>query len=284
MVNLNKSEVMKKVDLSKKVLDEVAEELAFPDDLIDVHIVLDRSGSMKYLYSSGVVYEVLIQLMAFGLKFDWNKELELTLFDSEARELEKVTVNNLHTYQSDNIDTVRYGCSTMYAPPLNHIYDNYKNMDSKVFVIFITDGNNFDSEATLEVLKKLSITPVFIKFIGIGSEHFTFLRSLDNLQKIIPEVPVDNINFKHIKDIANIPLKELYSLIFEEYEEWSEAIDEFRRKNPNFKFSLPEPPKPPEPTRKPLPTPSYNDAWSTPRTPKKKGWFAKLIDILKGDI
>ena len=49
------------------------------------------------------------------------------------------------------------------------------------FVFFITDGDNWDKSDTEKVIREASKQGIFWQFVGIGSEHFKFLRKLDDL-------------------------------------------------------------------------------------------------------
>ena len=78
---------------------------------------------------------------------------------------------------------------THYAPVLSAIIEGVPKKgifsrglpplvdhDVPSFILFITDGENADQEATDQIIKKSSEMNVFIKFIGIAGEVARFLQ------------------------------------------------------------------------------------------------------------
>ena len=87
------------------------------------------------------------------------------------------------------------------------------------YLIFITDGDNFDKSKTDKIIKLMSKFPIFIQFVGIGNEDFKYLQKLDNLSGR----KVDNANFAKINDLYNserISDKTLYERLLAEYPQW----------------------------------------------------------------
>lgn len=108
---------------------------------------------------------------------------------------------------------------TNYAPVLKDITSYYNNIDpSKIpaFIIFITDGDNWDTDETNKIIRKLSDCNMFIQFIGIGNERFEYLRSLDNMKGR----KYDNTGFTAVKDMNSMSDEELYTEILRQYKDW----------------------------------------------------------------
>lgn len=128
---------------------------------------------------------------------------------------------------------------TAYAPVLQAIYDSkfqvqvkktggFLGMGAKetrvatapisdpVYVIMITDGDNFDKSETTDLIREISGMGMFIQFVGIGSENFPYLEKLDDLTGRV----LDNVNFFSSGNIQNMSDKELYEKLLTEFPSW----------------------------------------------------------------
>ncbi len=83
------------------------------------------------------------------------------------------------------------------------------------YVIFITDGENGDRANTIDVIKKMSHLPIFIQFIGLGPNLFSFLKQLDEMEGRF----VDNANFFEMteNDLRNESDETLYRRLLNEF-------------------------------------------------------------------
>ena len=210
-----------------------------------VIVALDYSGSMGHLYRNGTVQKTLNKLVPLGLTFDDNGEIEVYLFQNGYRKVDEMTLDNYSDYVKDVIDTCGYDMGgTEYAPVLKAIRDIHKpakkvsggflkglfkkkveevaeaGADENIFVIFITDGDNFDKAATDDIVRELSHTRTFIQFVGIGSEKFKYLQKLDDLTGR----PVDNTGFTKFNDVSKVDDTELYSKVLEQFADWLKVI------------------------------------------------------------
>ena len=157
-----------------------------------VVLALDFSGSMSTLYNNGTVQKTVERILPFGLAFDDNGEVDTYLFENRYNKVKQsVTLENAEYYVNDKILGKYEMGGTNYAPVLNAIYDDFKTsksgglfglggteqpMEYPVYIIFITDGDNFDKPETENVIKKMSEKGFFIQFIGIGNAGFGFLE------------------------------------------------------------------------------------------------------------
>ena len=119
---------------------------------------------------------------------------------------------------------------TNFFPVLNAIYKDFiktsgglfgigstpTKLDYPVYIIFITDGENFDHEESREIIRKMSNAGFFIQFIGIGDENFRFLAELDSLSG----TKIDNCNFFRCPNIQRTTDEELYKLLMKEFPIW----------------------------------------------------------------
>ena len=185
-----------------------------------VAVAMDYSGSMDQLYMNGSVQNTITRLLPLGLKFDDNGEVESWLFSNGQEHLESITIHNYSNYVKKVMKkaSMRMG-GTNYAPVLEDIKNYYeKKYPSTIptFVIFITDGENWDEQETDQIIRELSNYNIFIQFIGIGNESFNYLRKLDNLSGR----KKDNTGFIAVKDMDKMDDNELYTELLSQYKDW----------------------------------------------------------------
>ena len=185
-----------------------------------VALAMDYSGSMDRLYYNGSVQNVIIRLLPIALKFDDNGELESWLFSNQEERLPAVNVNNYENYVQKVMMKARMSMvGTNYAPVLKDMVKYYKDIEPSsvpAFIIFITDGENFDKAETNKIIKELSNYNIFVQFIGIGNESFTYLKSLDNMEGRVH----DNTGFTTVKDMNKMTDGELYTELLRQYKDW----------------------------------------------------------------
>ena len=185
-----------------------------------VALAMDYSGSMDRLYYNGSVQNVIIRLLPIALKFDDNGELESWLFSNQEERLPAVNVNNYENYVQKVMMKARMSMGgTNYAPVLKDMVKYYKDIEPSsvpAFIIFITDGENFDKAETNKIIKELSNYNIFVQFIGIGNESFTYLKSLDNMEGRVH----DNTGFTTVKDMNKVTDGELYTELLRQYKDW----------------------------------------------------------------
>ena len=231
-LDLGKKKVL---DLSKKA-ETVIQKLNLSKFRARVIFIADVSGSMKSLYARGTMQGVYERIMALALKFDDNGSLENLVFDHSVLDLPEATLDDIGTYVEQNIlknHSIKWGL-TNYAPPLKRVMEmvgvkrgGLLSMFSKpkpaskepVYVVFLTDGENYDEKETRQALTDLSEFPVFVKFLGIGQTKFPMLESLDTMSGR----RVDNANFQAITDIGRITDEELYHRLLVEVSDWEAA-------------------------------------------------------------
>nr|DAE28608.1 MAG TPA: vWA domain-containing protein [virus sp. ctmTa7] len=187
-----------------------------------VALAMDYSGSMYNLYDNGSVQNVITRLLPIALKFDDNGELEAWLFSNGKERLAAVTTENYKNYVKKVMmkSGMRMG-GTNYAPVLEDMVMYYKDIEPSTvpaFIIFITDGENFDTDETNRIIKELSNYNIFIQFIGIGNEDFKYLKSLDNMKGR----KHDNTGFTAVEDMNKMTDEELYTEILRQYSAWYE--------------------------------------------------------------
>jgi hypothetical protein len=212
------------IDLKKRIID-LSKKAAFSankhgieNQRAQVVLVLDISLSMNALYKSGIIQKVIERILGLAVSFDNDGQIDLMLFGTNAYQLPAVTLDEIEGYVERVIlSEYKIREATNYAPALQLILNKYRNpQPNPVFVIFLTDGGNADKPATKEVIRELSVKPIFIQFVGIGKEDFPFLHKLDELSGRL----IDNAGFMQVDDIDTIKDAQLYDLLLNEFPEW----------------------------------------------------------------
>lgn len=185
-----------------------------------VALAMDYSGSMGNLFRNGSVQNVITRLLPIALKFDDNGELESWLFSNDYDSLEPVTINNYKNYVREFMMNSRMSMGgTNYAPVLEDIVSYYKDIEPSTipaFIIFITDGENWDTGETNKIIRELSNYNMFVQFVGIGDESFSYLKSLDNMKGR----KCDNTGFIAVENMNSMTDDKLYTELLRQYKDW----------------------------------------------------------------
>lgn len=180
----------------------------------EVKLVLDSTGSMGRMYSSGAVQKAIERLVPLAMQFDDNGEMEVYTFAQNCIERPTITKDNLAGYTGRELRGC-VGGGTYYAPAIKAIIDEAKagNLQYPAFVMFVTDGENFDQKETEKMLREASKYDIYFQFVGIGQERFSFLKSLDDLSGR----KFDNAGFIAVKDMDRMTDEKLYDAIIDEF-------------------------------------------------------------------
>jgi len=215
-INLNKTVVK----LSKTLGTNMDEHRA------RVVVCLDYSGSMNGRYCNkrrplniSEMQETILKLLPIALKFDDDGHLESWIFSDKFYKFPDITLDNYETYSDNVLLAAGYPRGgTKYAPILWAVMDDALECGQKdpVFVLFITDGDNFDKQETKAVIRESSKHKIFIQAIGIGKGPFDFLETLDNLSGR----DCDNTGFEKFDSLADTPDDVVYTKLLKQYMEW----------------------------------------------------------------
>ena len=102
---------------------------------------------------------------------------------------------------------------------MDEVVTYYKDIEPSeipAFVIFITDGDNSDHRETDDIVRELSKYNIFVQFIGIGDDNFSYLKKLDKLDGR----EADNTGFTSVEDMDKMTDEELYTEILRQYKDW----------------------------------------------------------------
>ncbi|MES2900317.1 MAG: VWA domain-containing protein [Pseudomonadota bacterium] len=208
-----------------------------------VCLVLDISGSMRHLYTSGQVQRFSERILALGCNFDDDGEIDIFLFGKNAHQAQPMSLGNWATHVQDIIKRYPLEYDTQYAAAMEavrrHYFPDVRGGERKepfkaalpVYVMFLTDGTNTDQAKTEQQLRWSSKEPIFWQFMGIGksmkgkkglfgqtitASDFPFLEKLDDLSGRL----IDNANFFSVAAPDEHSDSELYDLLMAEYPGW----------------------------------------------------------------
>lgn len=234
---LTKEQLMAKLDLSKEKVIEISEQKGLnKNQKSQVVLCLDFSGSMDMLYRNNSVQKILERILPIAMAWDDNQECEVYIFSDNCEKIQaSATTGNI----IDFIDKYVYGKfrmgGTNYAPPIKQIINDFKPKKSlssffgfgkkdttnlPTYVVFITDGENYDKRDTSLALIEASQYPIFFQFVGIGNSSFSYLESLDTMSGRI----VDNANFFSINDFNSVTENVIYNRLLNEYPSYIKEI------------------------------------------------------------
>lgn len=203
------------IDMSKSRKVDMAKHTA------RVAVAMDFSGSMRHMFATGNVQDVITRLLPIALKFDDNGELESWLFSERFERMEPVTAFNYEDYVENVFMNARMSMGgTNYSPVLEDIVKYYKvkhPSTTPAFIIFITDGDNWDEYETDAIVRELSNYNMFVQFVGIGTQcSFKYLKHLDDLSGR----KHDNTGFVAVADMNKMDDQQLYNEMLRQYNDW----------------------------------------------------------------
>lgn len=217
-INLSKEDAIQKINLSKEEVHKICLTKKPLNNLTcRVGIVLDYSYSMSNLYKNGLVQSVVEKILPLAMEFDDNGTMEVWLFNDGYTRMPDISMDNFYGYVDREIvknKKIKMG-GTNYAPVMGDVIRKYMvedPADIPDYIIFITDGDNFDEEETDRVIKAASRNPIFWQYVGVGDASFNYLEHLDEMTGRY----VDNANFFSVENVNKI----VYGDLLAEYPQW----------------------------------------------------------------
>lgn len=218
-LNLSKEQAVQTLNLRKETFALTLQKKSLNNVQARVAVAMDDSGSMSGLYQNGTVQSVLERLLPVALKMDDNAELDMWLFANSFKRLPSITESDFYDYVNREVMGRASWGGTNYAPIIRDITKKYAQeepSDVPTFVIFMTDGENFDKPEAKRAITEASKHNIFFQFIGIGNERFQFLQQLDDLEGR----HIDNADFFKIEEVTRITDEQLYDKLMTEYPGW----------------------------------------------------------------
>lgn len=218
--------------------------------IMTVGVAFDVSGSTQSMFHDGTIQETFDRLLAVSLKFDDNGELDVWTFDTSYNRLRTATADDEGTFIEEEIMNNRsiskWG-GTNYEPALSdavHFYIGDKppiqeqavgffkklfgfgkpspsvaqEADEKfpAMLLFITDGEGGDNDATHALLSAVEDSSVYIQMVGVGN-----LRSFGNLKNYASSYK--NVGFVSLTSL-DISDQDLFdSLITQKFADWNNS-------------------------------------------------------------
>lgn len=227
------------VNLTKKV-DVVLAKRNVPANLkAQVGLAIDISGSMRSLYDNGTVQNTVKRLLAVACRFDDNQSLDAWTFSNFYSELPPATPADFDTYVNEKIlqnSKVHKWGGTSYAPVLRAALEQYSGVSTDTpsvagffgkigglfggkpaaptpaitstlkrvpaYLIQLTDGQNDDRADTIQVIGEAQKNNMYIQFVGIGGDNFSFIESMAD--------KYPHVGFVGIRDLEAMSDETLY--------------------------------------------------------------------------
>lgn len=196
-----------------------------------VALVLDISGSMNRLYSRGAVQRLAERVLALGLRFDDDGEVDVFLFGKSVHQPGGLRLEGYPEYVKAMLKQHPLEFDTRYGAAVTAVRRHYFGTsdersaphaaDVPVYVMFVTDGEPSDKPVATKQVRAASYEPVFWQFMGIGSRGFPFLEKLDDLDGRF----TDNADFFAVSEeelLGTSPISddELFERLMTEYPDW----------------------------------------------------------------
>ncbi|MEU9353335.1 VWA domain-containing protein [Streptomyces griseoloalbus] len=207
-----------------------------------VILVLDASGSMSFLYSKGVVADVVERMAAVAAQLDDDGEMQAWTFASNPARLPDLRLGELPEWlrlhvRVGEVGLFRRGRKKGLDPSQVDMRDvGIQNEEQKVIaqvrafvrdhpasaptlVLFFSDGGVYRNAEIEGELRAAVDEPIFWQFVGLGRSNYGVLERFDTL----PGRRVDNVGFFAVDDISTVPDPELYDRLLSEFPLWITA-------------------------------------------------------------
>ncbi|MGW1671069.1 VWA domain-containing protein [Streptomyces sp. NPDC002324] len=206
-----------------------------------VILVLDASGSMSFLYSKGIVADVVERMAAVAAQLDDDGEMQAWTFASNAARLPDLRIGELPAWlqlhvrvgqmslfrrgkkparglQTGQIDMRTIGIQNEEQKAIAQVrtYVRENPAGAPTLVLFFTDGGVYRDALIERELRDAVEEPIFWQFVGLGRANYGVLERFDTL----PGRRVDNVGFFAVDDIGTVPDQELYDRLLSEFPTW----------------------------------------------------------------
>ncbi|MER6954398.1 VWA domain-containing protein [Streptomyces sp. NPDC000618] len=209
-----------------------------------VVLVLDASGSMAFLYSRGVVADVVERMAAVAAQLDDDGEMQAWTFASESARLPDLRLGELPEWlrlhvrvgeislfrrnrkprkgmEPGQVDMRAVGIQNEEQKAIAQVrsYVRENPATAPTLVLFFSDGGVYRDAAIERELRAAVEEPIFWQFVGLGRSNYGVLERFDTL----PGRRVDNVGFFAVDDISTVPDQELYDRLLSEFPSWITA-------------------------------------------------------------
>ncbi|WP_418958017.1 VWA domain-containing protein [Streptomyces tritici] len=208
-----------------------------------VVLVLDASGSMSFLYTRGVVADVVERMAAVAAQLDDDGEMQAWTFASQPARLPDLRLGELPDWLRLHVRVGQVGLFRRNKRPkgledaqIDMRTVGIQNEEQRVIaevrayvaqnpvpvptlVLFFSDGGVYRNAEIERELRAAVEEPIFWQFVGLGRSDYGVLERFDTL----PGRRVDNVGFFAVDDISTVPDPELYDRLLSEFPSWITA-------------------------------------------------------------
>ncbi|XES00674.1 VWA domain-containing protein [Streptomyces sp. S1D4-11] len=209
-----------------------------------VVLILDASGSMSFLYSKGVVADVVERMAAVAAQLDDDGVMQAWTFASHAARLPDLTLGELPEWLELHVRVGELSLFRRSKKPRKGLLPGQVDMRSvgiqneeqkaiaevrtyvrehpavdPTLVLFFSDGGVYRNKEIEQELRGAVEEPIFWQFVGLGRSNYGVLERFDTL----PGRRVDNVGFFAVDDISGLPDPELYDRLLSQFPAWMTA-------------------------------------------------------------
>ncbi|MFI1462233.1 VWA domain-containing protein [Nocardia carnea] len=217
-----------KLDLRKREVVKVLLEKGVRSVRARVVLVIDKTGSMRRLYSTGTVQRVVERMIPVAIQLDDDGRIEPYLYAADYAKLPDITVDRTDEWSTEylhlrgrhgGIDYAEIGGTNNELPIMREIIASLNRHSDPTLVLFFTDGGFRERAKISALLRKASELPAFWQFIGLGRADYGLLQNLDTMTGR----QVDNTGFFSVDDIDILTDADLYDRLLGEFPDWLRA-------------------------------------------------------------
>lgn len=209
-----------------------------------VVLILDASGSMSFLYSKGVVADVVERMAAVAAQLDDDGVMQAWTFASHAARLPDLSLGELPEWLELHVRVGELSLFRRSRKPRKGLLPGQVDMravgiqneeqkaiaDVRTYVrehpavdptlvLFFSDGGVYRNKEIEQELRDAVEEPIFWQFVGLGRSNYGVLERFDSL----PGRRVDNVGFFAVDDISGVPDPELYDRLLSQFPAWMTA-------------------------------------------------------------
>ncbi|MER6672067.1 VWA domain-containing protein [Streptomyces sp. NPDC000983] len=208
-----------------------------------VILVLDASGSMSFLYTRGVVADVVERMAAVAAQLDDDGDMQAWTFASNPARLPDFRIGELPEWtrlhvrcgelslfggkkrkkglDDSQVDMRSVGIQNEEQKVIAEVraYVRQTPVTAPTLVLFFSDGGIYRNAQIEKELREAVDEPIFWQFVGLGKSNYGVLERLDTLAGR----RVDNTGFFAVDDISTVPDQELYDRLLSEFPQWTAA-------------------------------------------------------------
>jgi len=186
-----------------------------------VYLAIDTSGSMRRIIKDGVVQDLAERMLSLSAVLDDDLIVPTVLFNTGVRELRNLVIGQHQGFAR----SITASGGTRFAPAMRAVIDYHQSHEIKApaLVLFQTDGDQEDEEATSRLLVESSNLAIFWQFFGMGKTMFPRLSRLDLLRGRVvdnADLIIDPCRTQEGRLVSVLTDEQLYGQLSINYARW----------------------------------------------------------------